>query len=147
MQTYLRCPAKDADCAAVQGASFNALVLFVLVHEMAHQLLKHEITKEGVNVEQELAADRKAYAVLSKFSKELHYGRTDELNEKLRRVTRMVPVVWLYVEASREGLANVVAQAREQALLDSLNQEERDEADEMLKPDVKAEGLFTMQVK
>jgi hypothetical protein len=128
IQAYISCPSTDKECTEVQAASASALILFALLHEMSHQYLHHKLTTEGVNLDQELAADKNAYEILLRLlSKKPDPSASDETNKEIIEAYRLAPVAWLAVEASREGIASVVAQRRKETLSSILVGEEKED--------------------
>jgi hypothetical protein len=118
----------------IQGEAVLAAILFTVLHELSHVLLHHFVSEEGINVDQELAADRNAYFVLRQLTSQYKdFG--EQLQKEMRTTLELTPIVWLEMESSREGIANVVAAARESALLDQFSGDERDNIDDFIQPE------------
>jgi hypothetical protein len=144
-EVYLRCPPQNARCQTVEGQAFSAIILFTILHELSHELLNHRVTEEGVNVDQEIAADRNAYLVLQHCAEEFK-SQEKQVREELQLSYKIAPIVWLTVEASRQGIANVVAKARREALLRQFEGDARDEIDSLIVPEHSAHNTQHLKV-
>lgn len=124
VQTYLMCPGEDKSCALVQGQAVMGAVLFAVLHELSHVVLHHSV-EEGVNLNNEIAADKSAFHVLSLLADELQHF-SPEIRKELRIAMRAVPPVVLEVESSREGDVGGFSMARKNALLTLLDKDTRE---------------------
>jgi hypothetical protein len=134
IQPYLTCPSENQQCQMIQGQAVLAAILFTVLHELSHVLLHHVVSEEGINVDQEIAADRNAYFVLRQLTDQ-YKDLGEQFQKEMRTTLELTPIVWLEMESSREGIANVVAKARESALLDQFSGDERDNIDDFIQPE------------
>jgi hypothetical protein len=147
IQYYVRCPASDKKCEEVQESSAVALILFTLLHEISHQFFHHDLAYEGVDLDKEVAADKNAYLVLTQLTSDFVDPLGDkDVTKEIRLAYRLSPIVWLEIESSRSGITNVVAKAREQALIERLTKEEHDEIDDLLKPEITSDNLVRLTI-
>lgn len=145
IQYYLRCLPDDARCTMVQASAANALILFALLHEISHQYFHHDIAYEGVDLDKELVADRNAFVVLTRLTADFS-GPDDDTTKEIRRAYRLSPIVWLEVEESRSGLANVVAKGRKEALLKMLTDDERSQVSDLLEPETDSGAVRHLRI-
>ena len=133
LQTYLMCPQADARCGLVQNQATGAIFLFVILHELSHEVLHHAVSEEGVNLEHEIAADRNASVVLSLLAAEFK-DFAPEINEELRFATEISPIVFLEVECSRAGSENTFLRARKEALLKTFPEDKQSDMELFIEP-------------
>jgi Zn-dependent peptidase ImmA (M78 family) len=145
MQAYLVCPPENQQCQVIQGQAVLAAILFTVLHELSHQFLHHVVSEEGVNVDQEIAADQNAYLVLLQMAGEFKDYK-DEVQKEIKLTIELTPIVWLQVESSREGIANVVAAARERALLNHFSGDEREDIDDFIRPERTKENVQQLEI-
>jgi len=147
IQYYVQCPVADKKCAEVQQSSAVALILFALLHEISHQFFHHELAYEGVDLDKELAADQNAFFVLTQLTSDFVDPLGDkDVTKEIKLSYRLSPIVWLEIEASRNGIANVVAEAREKALMSKLTKAEHEETDDLLQPDITSDNLARLTI-
>ena len=145
LQTYLICPQADALCGVVQNQAAVAMCLFVILHELSHEVLHHAVSEEGVNLDHEIAADKNATAVLSLMAEEFS-GPTEEIKKELRVETEIAPIVFLEIERSRAGGENQFLEARKEALLRSFPADEQEEMELFIDPERSAANVDRMTV-
>jgi hypothetical protein len=145
LQTYLICPPTDARCAAVQNPAVAGLFLFAILHELSHELLHHKTSEEGVNLANELAADKNATMVLSVVAEEF-----TNLPESLRKEVQFAlaagPVVFFEVECSRVGPMTAFSRQREEALLNWLPRDTRTDVRLFIEPDRSADNIQHVKI-
>jgi hypothetical protein len=73
-------------------------------------------------------------------------GSNPEMQKELQLVYRTAPIAWLEVEASRQGLANVIAKARTKALLDQFAGEEREDIEDLVLPEHSAMNVLQVRI-
>jgi hypothetical protein len=147
IQYYVQCPVADKKCAEVQQSSAVALILFALLHEISHQFFHHGLAYEGVDLDKELAADQNAFFVLTQLTSDFVDPLGDEdVTKEIKLAYRLSPIVWLEIEASRNGIANVVAEAREKALIGKLTNAEHEETDDLLQPEITSDNLARLTI-
>lgn len=147
IQYYVRCPVTDKECTEVQESSAVALIVFALLHEISHQFFHHDLAYEGVDLEKELAADKNAFFVLTQLTSDFVDPLGDQdVTKEIRLAYRLSPIVWLEIEGSRNGITNVIAKAREQALLEKLTKEEHEEIDDLIQPEITSDNLARLTI-
>jgi hypothetical protein len=147
IQYYVQCPAADKKCAEVQQSSAEALILFALLHEISHQFFHHDLAYEGVDLDKELAADQNAFFVLTQLTSDFVDPLGDEdVTKEIKLAYRLSRIVWLEIEASRNGIANVVAEAREKILVGKLTNAEHEEIDDLLQPEITSDNLARLAI-
>jgi hypothetical protein len=119
LKPYLDCPQGDAACAAAEEYGIEAPLLFVLLHENAHQRL-HHVNVTGLDPAQEMAADASALAAMKILGDGLNEGLGPPLGGKVRWMFQRAPALWLQADLQREGpQIGAVAAQRLQAVLNS----------------------------
>jgi hypothetical protein len=98
----VKCPdSNDIECAEPQGAAVFAGTLgFLVAHEMGHILLDHERKKDRLLAE-ELAADRRALALLQRVAPDS--GDSEDLESRIRAAIEAGPFLVLRWQLDRQS--------------------------------------------
>jgi hypothetical protein len=119
LKPYLDCPQGDVACAAAEEYGIEAPILFVLLHENAHQRL-HHVNVDGLDPAQEMAADASALAAMKILGDGMNEGLGPLLGRKVRWMFQRAPALWLLADVQREKPpVNAVASQRLQAVLNA----------------------------
>ena len=132
LQVYLTCPSTDADCRTVENMASIASVLFCILHELSHGVLKHP-PSPAYDLAKEIAADANAYELLTLVTSQFK-SMPNGLRQLVSQAFFLTPLVWLEVEASRLSSPAVRAtyQQREKILIQALPPDRRSRAEEFL---------------
>jgi hypothetical protein len=134
LKEVLMCDIRERNCQTVLQNSVLAIDLFSLLHELSHLALHHAIGHEGVNVSDEIAADKRAFKAL----RIIAAGTSDkdpDIQKECRLTYVLAPLAWLHSEASRTPNENSLAAQRLQALLGVLDETTRETVESIIKPE------------
>jgi hypothetical protein len=140
LQQVLMCGNNEQDCQNVLKSSLAAIVLFPLLHELSHLALHHAVGIEGVNANDEIAADKRAFKALRIIS-ETVFDKNADTQKECRFTYVLAPLVWLQSEASRTPGSNSLAEQRLQALLGELDEEARETVESIINPETSKHNL------
>jgi hypothetical protein len=147
LQVYLMCPSSQTGCQTVQGYALMASVLFAVVHEISHGLLKHP-PSPAYDLNKEIEADRNAYEVLTLVTAQFK-SMPEELFQMVSRAFFLTPLVWFEAEASRASSPAVRAtyQQRKKAFLAALPPDRRRLAEEFLQFESSSPAISSWKIE
>jgi hypothetical protein len=140
LKQALMCDARERNCQTVLQNSILAITLFSLVHELSHLALHHAASVEGVNVSDEIAADKRAFSALRIIEAAVS-DEDPDIQKECRLTYVLAPVVWLQSEASRTPGQNSFAEQRLQALLGELDETTRKTVESIISPETSRHNL------
>ena len=142
----LQAPPTDSSCTFIYDSAAMAPMVFVLLHENAHQRLHHS-SRDGLHLSQELEADASALAAMNIIRDEGFVGAALPDNDKdvLRWIFEVAPALWLKVDLLRLGPDGAEAAARLKAALDAQGSVSR-EVREYTTPEHHSDNLAILHV-